>query len=91
MELIVAADPKKPDKLNQALESDLVNAGQKEIYEAIVLGINSDDLEMWAREVVSEKANSVKVQIELKKQQKKGKGFFGRVFGGKEDQKSAEE
>ena len=55
-----------------------------------MLGINSDDLEIWAREVVTEKANSVKVEMELKKQ-KKGKGFFGRVFGGKEEQKSAEE
>ena len=65
-------------------------SGQKNVYEAIVLGINSDDLETWAREVITEKANSVKVEMELKKK-KKGKGFFGRVFGNKEEQKSAAE
>ena len=39
--------------------------------------------------MAAEKANSIKVEMELKKQ-KKGKGFFGRVFGGKEEQKSAQ-
>lgn len=40
--------------------------------------------------MAAEKANSIKVEMELKKQ-KKGKGFFGRVFGGKEEQKSAQQ
>lgn len=65
--------------------------GQQDLYEAIVLGINSDDLDIWAREVVKEKANSVKLEMEMKKMQKKGKGFFGRVFGKQDGQKSAAE
>ena len=89
MELIATANPKKPEKLQEALDRDLEQAGQQEIYQAIVLGINSDDLEIWTRDVAAEKANSFKVEMELKKQ-KKGKGFFGRVFGGKEEQKSAQ-
>ena len=90
LELIVTANLKKPELLKQALEQEMAASGQRDVYEAIVLGINSDDLDIWAREVITERANVVKVEMELKKQ-KKGKGFFGRVFGSKEEQKSAAE
>ena len=60
------------------------------MYNAIVLGINSGDLENWANEVVTERANVYMREKELKKQQK-GKGFFSRVFGGKEVEKSEQE
>ena len=47
-----------------------------------MLGINSDELLIWAKEVVSEKANEVKTAAQLKLEKKK-KGVFGRFFGGK--------
>ena len=43
-------------------QSDLQN-----IYKAIVLGINSDELLIWAKEAVSEKASEVKTATQLKK------------------------
>ena len=62
----------------------------QELYRAIVLGINSDELLIWAKEVVSEKANEVKTAAQIKKQNKK-RGVFGRIFGGKQDEQTEEE
>jgi hypothetical protein len=52
-----------------------------------VLGINSDELVIWAKDVVSEKANAVKREMQIKKD-KKSKGFMSRLFGGKEEEKT---
>lgn len=52
------------------------------LYKTIVLGINSDELIIWAKEVVSEKASEIRTAAQIKRQNKK-KGVFGRMFGGK--------
>ena len=89
LEIIINADPKKPEKLQAALLEDLKSQGNLELFTAITLGMNSDDLAHWAKEIVTKEANEKKVDLEMKKQQK-GKGFFGRVFGGKEEDQSEE-
>lgn len=83
-DVVLAADPKKPDKLQNALDLQLVQTGQKEIYEAIVLGINCDDLKCWAKEVITEKAQKHQREMAVK-QQEKGKGFFRRMWGGQKE------
>lgn len=73
------------------MTEDLIDSESKQLYEAIILGINSSQLDEWARETISEKANFVKREIELKKHQESKRGFFGRMFGGKVEETSAEE
>ena len=53
---MIAADPKKPEKLMDALNQALLASGDKAMYEAIVLGINCEDLKLWAKEVTTEMA-----------------------------------
>ena len=60
LEIIVSADPKKPEKMMEKLTQTLAQSGQEDLYRAIVLGMNSDELVVWAKEIVSEKANAVK-------------------------------
>lgn len=71
--------------MTAALQKHLKNSPSTELYRAIVLGINSDELTIWAKEVVSEKATIVKREMQLK-QQKKSKGLMNRFFGNKEQQ-----
>ena len=81
LELIATSNPKKPEKLMAALDSDLATHGSHQIYQAIVLGTNAADLELWAKEVVTEKVSTIKREEQLKKQAKsEKKGFFSRVF-----------
>lgn len=49
LDLILKADPKKPEKLMKALEKKLDDDGSEELYRAVVRGMNSEDLEHWAR------------------------------------------
>ena len=51
--------------------------------------MNSDELVVWAKEIVSERANVVKREQQIKKE-KKSKGFMSRFFGGKEEEKTEE-
>ena len=37
----------------EALEKKLVDDGEQEMYKALVLGINSADLDFWAREIIT--------------------------------------
>jgi len=60
LDVSLAADPKKPEKLLEALEEDLITNGKFDLYHAILLGINSEDLQLWAREVVTKKVNDTK-------------------------------
>ena len=85
LEIIVSATEKtKPEQLKFLLEDQLTESGKAEIYRAIILGISSSDLEIWAKEVVAEKAKIVKTQTELAKQQKKNQGgFFSSLWGSK--------
>ena len=63
------------------MDSDLATHGSHQIYQAIVLGTNAADLELWAKEVVTEKVSTIKREVQLKKQAKnEKKGFFSRVF-----------
>ena len=86
LDVIVAVDPKKPEKLKTALAQAFAsNPGSAELYESILLGMNSSDLELWTKDVVKEKVDTLKHEAELKKQSKKGKSFFGKVFGKKDE------
>ena len=60
------------------------------LYKTIVLGINSDELIIWAKEVVSEKASEIRTAAQIKRQNKK-KGVFGRMFGGKQEEQTEEQ
>ena len=53
LDLIVASNPKKPEKLTQDLENDLQTHNDVEKYQAITLGMNSEDLVIWAKELVT--------------------------------------
>ena len=53
MDVTLAADPKKPEKLLEALEQNLKQSGKFELYHAIVLGTYSDTLVLWAKEVIA--------------------------------------
>lgn len=90
LELIVSSNFKKPEQLTKALEQNLEANGDAEMYHALVLGINSADLDVWAREVTSLQAQIQKRQNEIEKEKNKNKGFFGRMFGGKDDQSEQE-
>lgn len=90
LEIVVSADPKKPEKMIEKLAQTLAQSGQEELYRAIVLGMNSDELMVWAKEIVQEKANAVKREQQIKKE-KKSKGFMSRFFGGKEEEKTEEQ
>jgi len=80
----LASDPKKQDKLKAAITQDLLTSQSEELYHAIVLGMNSEDLTLWAKDIVSGKVNTVKKEMEIKKNAKKQR-FFNRIFGGKEE------
>ena len=60
------------------------------MFHTLVLGINSADLDFWAREIVTTRAEVQKRQNELEKEQKKSKGFFGRLWGGGKSQEQEE-
>ena len=90
LELIVSSKYKKPEQLTAALEQKLEADGDTEMYHALVLGINSADLDVWAREVTSLQAQIQKRQNEIEKEKNKSKGFFGRMFGGKDEQSEQE-
>ena len=65
-ELVIGADPKKPEKLKSALDKALVDSGDKALYGAIVLGINCEDLKLWAKEVVTDKAQAYQRKMAVK-------------------------
>lgn len=52
LEIVVSADPKKPEKMIEKLAQTLAQSNQEELYRAIVLGMNSDELMVWAKEIV---------------------------------------
>ena len=88
--MIIKSNFKKPEQLTAALEQKLETDGDTEMYNALVLGINSADLDVWAREVTSYQAQIQKRQNEIEKEKNKSKGFFGRMFGGKDEQSEQE-
>ena len=68
----------------------MVEENDEEMYHALVLGINSADLDFWAREIITTRAEVYKRQIALEKEQNKNRGFFGRLWGGGKSQEQSE-
>ena len=68
------------EEMQRKLLEYLDQSDTQGLYRSIVLGINSSELQIWAKEVVSEKAAIVKRELQLQKQ-KKSKGIFSRLFG----------
>lgn len=77
----MAIDPKKQDKLKKAKLDDLEKHDEEELYKKITMAIDREDLELWAKEIIEEKAKATKKELEEKKQKKKS-GFWGSIFGG---------
>ena len=92
LDLVVATDPKKKEKLDGLKANDLLENNETEIYQMIVRAIDSVDLQNWAREVVSKKAAVVKLELEEKRKNKQ-KGFFRGMFSRskKEDEEQKDE
>ena len=90
--MIVAADPKKPEKLAKAKAQDLEQHDETVLFKKITMAIDKADLELWAKEIISEKVKMVKKELEEKKQKKK-ESFWGSMFGGggKKDEKEKEQ
>ena len=81
LDLIVAADPKKPEKLAAAKAADLEQHDETGVFTKVTMAMDREDLEAWAKEIVAAKAKAAKKELEEKKLKKKG-GFWGSVWGG---------
>lgn len=76
----IGLDEKKAVELQKSLILDLTKKQSVETFQKIVLAIEQSDLQIWAKEVATVKADKFKEEKEKKAQVKQSSGWFG--FGG---------